>query len=53
MWDYNSTTYKDTYKDPQVAYDATLDVLRSVSDGMRAAEADSLQGLNPDSLKKG
>lgn len=53
VWDYNSTTYKDTYKDPQVAYDATLDVLRSVSDGMRAAEADSLQGLNPDSLKKG
>lgn len=53
VWDYNSTTYKDTYTDPQVAYDATLDVLRSVSDGMRAADVDTLAPFAADSLKKG
>lgn len=40
--DYNYSTYKDTYSDPQVAYDKVSDALREMSVGLRQkAKADS------------
>lgn len=36
-WDYSPDSYTDTYSDPQVAYDQSLDALRRLSDGFRAA----------------
>ena len=42
---YNYATYKDTYTDPQVAYEHVSSALKSVSDGLRASgmqESDSL-----------
>lgn len=41
VWDYNTTSYKDTYKDPQVAYNVTMDALKSVSDAFRDVQPDS------------
>lgn len=42
---YNYAGYKDTYSDPQVAYEQVSGALRAVSDGLRQS------GLNnPDSL---
>ncbi len=40
--DYNYATYKDTYEDPQVAYDKVSSALKDMSKGLRQqAEADS------------
>lgn len=33
--DYNYATYKDTYEDPQVAYDKVSTALKDMSDGLR------------------
>lgn len=47
--DYNYATYKDTYKDPQVAYDKVSTALRDMQDGLhRQLKADSaaLAGKN-------
>lgn len=33
--DYNYATYKDTYEDPQVAYDKVSSALKDMSDGLR------------------
>lgn len=40
--DYNYATYKDTYEDPQVAYDKVSSALKDMSKGLRQQmEADS------------
>lgn len=33
--DYNYATYKDTYEDPQVAYDKVSSALKDMSDGLK------------------
>lgn len=44
--DINYASYKDTYKDPSVAYDKVESALELVSEGMSQAQnADSLQGM--------
>ncbi len=35
-WDYSADSYTDTYSDPQVAYDQSVNALRRLSDGFRA-----------------
>ena len=35
--DYNYATYKDTYTDPQVAYEQVSSALKTVSSGLRAS----------------
>lgn len=36
VWDYNPDSYVDTYRDPQVAYDQSVEVLHRLSNGIRA-----------------
>ena len=50
---YNYDAYKDTYTDPQVAYEQMSDALKLVSDGLRQAgitPQDSLQNLQTEKL---
>ena len=50
---YNYDAYKDTYTDPQVAYEQMSDALKLVSDGLRQAgitPQDSLQNLQNEKL---
>lgn len=45
--DYNYATYKDTYSDPQVAYDKVSSALREMSDGLKQQiKADSTARFN-------
>ncbi len=50
--DYNYSGYKDTYTDPEVAYDQVSSALRLVADGLRAEEKDSVRTMLPESKKK-
>lgn len=52
---YNYATYKDTYSDPQVAYEQVSSALRTVSDGLRRSglgspDSISTEKANPDQL---
>ena len=40
-WDYNQATYKDTYRDPQKAYEAGMKALEMFKKGPKTAVADS------------
>lgn len=51
VWDYNTTSYRDTYKDPQVAYNASVDALKSLSDAVRSAQPDSTDSTNDAPVK--
>ena len=49
-WDYSTESYTDTYSDPQVAYDESVDALRRLSDGFRAlgdTTGAAVDSLNP------
>lgn len=41
--DYNYDTYKDTYKDPQVAYEQISSALMMVSEGINKSQAKQLE----------
>lgn len=48
---YNYSTYKDTYTDPQVAYEQVSSALKTVSSGLRASglqKSDSVKALPDD-----
>jgi len=40
-WDYNQSAYKDSYSDPDKAYEATEDILMMFKKGAQTAVADS------------
>lgn len=40
-WDYNQSAYKDSYSDPNKAYEATEDILKMFKKGAQTAVADS------------
>lgn len=40
-WDYNQSAYKDTYRDPQKAYEAGMKALEMFKKGPKTAVADS------------
>lgn len=46
-WDYNSATYTDTYENPEVAYDESIEALKFIQEGLKTAVADSI-GLRSD-----
>lgn len=48
---YNYATYKDTYSDPQVAYEQVSSALRAVSDGLRQSGLDNPDSLGTDQTK--
>ncbi len=43
---YNYASYKDTYTDPQVAYEQVASALKEVSDGLRSAGLQTEDSLN-------
>jgi hypothetical protein len=40
-WDYNTATYTDTYENPEVAYDESIEALKFIQEGLKTAVADS------------
>lgn len=52
-WDYNQQAYKDSYQDPQKAYEAGMKALELFKEGPQTAVVDSLQPMTePKSLVK-
>lgn len=41
-WDYNQSAYKDSYSDPDQAYEATENILKMFKKGAQTAVADSM-----------
>lgn len=49
-WDYNQSAYKDSYEDPQKAYEAGMEALQMFKEGPQTAVADTMPSNR--SLKK-
>ena len=50
-WDYNSQGYTDTYKNPQTAYEESMEALKIVQDGLKTASVDSASNHLPDTAQ--
>ena len=42
-WDYNTAAYKDSYQDPQKAYEMGMEALELFKEGPSTAAADTLK----------
>lgn len=50
-WDYNQSAYKDSYQDPQKAYEASMETLEMFKEGAQTAVNDTAAKVNDFSMK--